>query len=158
MAPWREPRSAAAASPDRRQRVKKAASRPPPPPSAPGRPKPQTAYVALVATLFVRSAISGRRVFPIICRPGERFASPELAAGACQGRPKSIAKARATCRNIARPPRKAPVAQLDRAPDYESGGQEFESLRARHPTYQIDFASLFPGRPEQNRELCTDEG
>ena len=28
--------------------------------------------------------------------------------------------------------RKAPVAQLDRAPDYESGGQEFESLRARH--------------------------
>ena len=27
--------------------------------------------------------------------------------------------------------RHAPVAQLDRAPDYESGGQEFESLRAR---------------------------
>ena len=27
---------------------------------------------------------------------------------------------------------RAPVAQLDRAPDYESGGQEFESLRARH--------------------------
>ncbi len=26
----------------------------------------------------------------------------------------------------------APVAQLDRAPDYESGGQEFESLRVRH--------------------------
>lgn len=25
----------------------------------------------------------------------------------------------------------APLAQLDRAPDYESGGQEFESLRAR---------------------------
>ena len=24
-----------------------------------------------------------------------------------------------------------PVAQLDRAPDYESGGREFESLRAR---------------------------
>jgi hypothetical protein len=30
------------------------------------------------------------------------------------------------------PDRSAPVAQLDRAPDYESGGQEFESLRARH--------------------------
>src|SRR5262249_8141985 len=28
-------------------------------------------------------------------------------------------------------PSRAPVAQLDRAPDYESGGQEFESLRAR---------------------------
>ena len=26
----------------------------------------------------------------------------------------------------------APVAQLDRASDYESGGWEFESLRARH--------------------------
>jgi hypothetical protein len=24
------------------------------------------------------------------------------------------------------------VAQLDRAPDYESGGREFESSRARH--------------------------
>jgi hypothetical protein len=29
----------------------------------------------------------------------------------------------------------APVAQLDRAPDYESGGQEFESLRARQLSY-----------------------
>ena len=26
----------------------------------------------------------------------------------------------------------APVAQLDRAPDYESGGQGFESLRVYH--------------------------
>ncbi len=32
----------------------------------------------------------------------------------------------------AKPPDKqAPVAQLDRAPDYESGGQRFESFRAR---------------------------
>src|SRR5271156_3519819 len=28
--------------------------------------------------------------------------------------------------------RPAPVAQLERAPDYEWGGQDFESLRARH--------------------------
>ena len=49
----------------------------------------------------------------------------------CQGGLEPIAKARAKCRYIARPTRKAPVAQLDRAPDYESGGQEFESLRAR---------------------------
>ncbi len=34
----------------------------------------------------------------------------------------------------------APVAQLDRAPDYESGGQEFESLRVRH---YIRFSFLF---------------
>jgi hypothetical protein len=30
------------------------------------------------------------------------------------------------------PKTNAPVAQLDRALDYESRGQEFESLRARH--------------------------
>ena len=37
----------------------------------------------------------------------------------------------------------APVAQLDRAPDYESGGWRFESFRARHfPEYEI-FASAF---------------
>ena len=29
---------------------------------------------------------------------------------------------------------KAPVAQLDRAPDYESGGREFESCPVRHFT------------------------
>ena len=29
-------------------------------------------------------------------------------------------------------PLHAPVAQLDRAPDYESGGRAFESLRVRH--------------------------
>ncbi len=28
--------------------------------------------------------------------------------------------------------RYAPVAQLDRVPDYESGGRRFESSRARH--------------------------
>jgi hypothetical protein len=31
----------------------------------------------------------------------------------------------------------APVAQLDRAPDYESGGQEFESLRARQSFLKV---------------------
>ena len=30
---------------------------------------------------------------------------------------------------------KAPVAQLDRAPGYEPGGREFESLRARQFTH-----------------------
>ena len=38
----------------------------------------------------------------------------------------------------------APVAQLDRAPDYESGGQEFESLRARqHLTGTHDTQKRF---------------
>ena len=36
---------------------------------------------------------------------------------------------------------RAPVAQLDRAPDYESGGQEFESLRARQQ--RIDCTAPF---------------
>ena len=35
-----------------------------------------------------------------------------------------------------------PVAQLDRAPDYESGGWEFESLRARQkPKVYASFMS-----------------
>ena len=38
-------------------------------------------------------------------------------------------------RDISRAKRKAPVAQLDRAPDYKSGGQEFKSLRARQISY-----------------------
>ncbi len=38
----------------------------------------------------------------------------------------------------------APVAQLDRAPDYESGGQEFESLRARHFSPTVLITSLRP--------------
>src|SRR5258708_3447078 len=38
----------------------------------------------------------------------------------------------------------APVAQLDRAPDYESGGQEFESLRARHYPFGIIAFSPLP--------------
>gem|GEM_PF-5451332 len=35
----------------------------------------------------------------------------------------------------------APLAQLDRASDYESEGREFESLRARHT-----FLSNFPNK------------
>ena len=35
----------------------------------------------------------------------------------------------------------APVAQLDRAPDFESGGQGFESLPARHPSPQ-EFSEM----------------
>ena len=53
----------------------------------------------------------------------------------CQCGPKPIARARSRPRGpehlLARTAQDAPVAQLDRAPDYESGGQEFESLRAR---------------------------
>ena len=35
--------------------------------------------------------------------------------------------------------RDAPVAQLDRAPDYESGGQRFESFRARQSSLQLSM-------------------
>ena len=43
----------------------------------------------------------------------------------------------------------APVAQLDRAPDYESGGQRFESFRARHLTIRNNHFS----RPQMLRWL-----
>src|SRR3954468_1688296 len=48
------------------------------------------------------------------------------------------------------PAKNAPVAQLDRAPDYESGGQEFESLRARQ---QNQGFSHFSGR-----SICPETG
>ena len=35
--------------------------------------------------------------------------------------------------------KQAPVAQLDRAPDYESGGRGFESLRARHSSQRLSL-------------------
>ena len=67
------------------------------------------------------------------------------ASGPCQARPEPVAMARfrdiskmfSECMRHGGPcalkcsAKNAPVAQLDRAPDYESGGQEFESLRAR---------------------------
>ena len=37
----------------------------------------------------------------------------------------------------------APVAQLDRAPDYGSGGQGFESSRARHLNQAFNWFHLF---------------
>src|SRR5215470_4512062 len=36
----------------------------------------------------------------------------------------------------------APVAQLDRAPDYGSGGWEFESLRARHSSMDAQHDAM----------------
>src|ERR1051326_1459598 len=54
------------------------------------------------------------------------------------------------CGRSRRPPRRwrgdAPVAQLDRAPDYESGGRTFESFRARHLPWTVAFTSeIFRG-------------
>ena len=46
---------------------------------------------------------------------------------------------------------RAPVAQLDRAPDFESVGRRFESCRARQPSRRSGWASVLPplwlGRP-----------
>ena len=39
--------------------------------------------------------------------------------------------------------RNAPLAQLDRASDYESEGREFESLRAHHLTHFLNFALTY---------------
>src|SRR6202035_121500 len=75
--------------------------------------------------------------------------------GPCQSRPEQVAKALFRdfpkpflgCRRAVKPAphaKHAPVAQLDRALDYESRGQEFESLRARHhlPKNAIPYKML----------------
>jgi hypothetical protein len=49
------------------------------------------------------------------------------------------------------PAKNAPVAQLDRAPDYESGGQEFESLRARQETPANKGFLSSAKNPRQNK-------
>ena len=49
--------------------------------------------------------------------------------------------------SLCRPPADhgdAPVAQLDRAPDYESGGRRFESFRARHSPRASELRDLPP--------------
>lgn len=76
----------------------------------------------------------------------------------CQALPEPVAMARfrrhsymprnATASGPPRPrykPRHAPVAQLDRALDYESRGQEFESLRARQSAIDSSQVFIFPG-------------
>src|SRR5713226_2775804 len=71
-------------------------------------------------------------------------------SGPCQSRPERVAKALfrdvpnmfSDACGLLSPgcaAKNAPVAQLDRALDYESRGQEFESLRARHLTYRNDL-------------------
>jgi hypothetical protein len=48
--------------------------------------------------------------------------------------------------------RRAPVAQLDRAPDFESVGRRFESCRARQPfAYDVPDAGFGLGRPSNDR-------
>src|ERR1700730_4192092 len=76
-------------------------------------------------------------------------------SGACQLGPERVAKALFRdlpeyvlgCKRAVRPDapaKNAPVAQLDRALDYESRGQEFESLRARHSFIAIAAQSFEP--------------
>src|ERR1700730_16406960 len=90
-----------------------------------------------------------------------KFAAGDWRAGStsgpCQARPEPVAMARFrdlshVCRMHAasaglsaprRSAKNAPVAQLDRALDYESRGQEFESLRARHLTSSKTYVFLF---------------
>ncbi len=49
----------------------------------------------------------------------------------------------------------APVAQLDRVPDYESGGYRFDSCRARHSREIAQFGSASGLGPEGRRfESC----
>src|ERR1035437_9594811 len=94
-----------------------------------------TAHDRLAGSILVLSQAS----------PGWAPDGQTLPSGPCQARPEPVAMARfrdlqkmfSDCmrhRRALRPEmsaKHAPVAQLDRALDYESRGQEFESLRAR---------------------------
>src|SRR5215471_19231746 len=53
---------------------------------------------------------------------------------------------------------KAPVAQLDRAPDFESGGQGFESLPARQQLFESDSEFLRDFLPVDSRILGAAPG
>jgi hypothetical protein len=85
-------------------------------------------------------------------RKSARIVRPAPPPGPCQSRPERVA--RALFRDLSEPvsemhagppapiaasAKNAPVAQLDRALDYESRGQEFESLRARHSRILCDI-------------------
>ena len=82
----------------------------------------------------VRSSVFGQRGLLRV----ERARMPGAPPGgslSCQPRTEAIAmRPQPRLDRHARCRRKldAPVAQLDRAPDYESGGRTFESFRARH--------------------------
>src|SRR5229473_1126112 len=65
------------------------------------------------------------------------LAHPRRGSCACKSRTACV---------VLRLPLRAPVAQLDRAPDYESGGREFESLRARHPPLAARSRDQIPAR------------
>ena len=52
----------------------------------------------------------------------------------------------------------APVAQLDRAPDFESGGQGFESLPARQQLVDFDSEFLRDFLPVDSRILRAAPG
>src|SRR6202030_838451 len=74
-------------------------------------------------------------------------------ANPCQRgtKPLAIAPSAVTACGSGLGTKKAPVAQLDRAPDYESGGQEFESLRARHQFLSLGRSRWSePGHVPQN--------
>src|ERR1035437_6342839 len=95
-----------------------------------------TAHDRLAGSILVLSQAS----------PGWAPDGQTLPSGPCQARPEPVAMARfrdlqkmfSDCmrhRRALRPEMSAknpPVAQLDRGLNYESRGQEFESLRARH--------------------------
>src|SRR6185369_15032244 len=68
----------------------------------------------------------------ILCRSHERFIAVSAARSALPAPGLRASDPPLMSRACRFPGTRAPVAQLDRAPDYESGGREFESLRARH--------------------------
>ncbi len=75
----------------------------------------------------------------------EHFSRSFLALNACTHRTLSLSRNRNTVFDCVW---QAPVAQLDRASDYESEGRAFESLRARHLCTHLRTPSAASSRPE----------
>ena|SRR5437660_909112 len=55
------------------------------------------------------------------------------------------------------PARCAPLAQLDRASDYESEGREFESLRARHIHFSAHKIKVLPNHQRLSHSLTPED-
>ena len=91
---------------------------------------PKDARVSLPWARFTTKSQGGR---PFSAQHTNAVRRPDSAARASE---LGTVKGRTPKRTL---PVSGPVAQLDRAPDYESGGQRFESVRARHSPAKSRF-------------------
>ena len=93
-----------------------------------------------------------RRSEYAVGKPSRSFPNP-----ACQVRREPLEARQPRCAPAAAAVQ-APVAQLDRAPDYESGGQRFESFRARQFTNNCNELATGDDAVAEYRALISSRG